>query len=109
LLAAPASQPSTEGHARPDEGLLTFLADGQVTRGEIVARLGQPHATFEDDHVIAYRLGHNSAGYYVVSAPRKSSRLDWAGVDYNLMLRFDDLGILQEHNLIGIRHASQPH
>jgi len=107
-LSASASPPSTQAQARPDKDLLAFIADKHVTRDEVVAHLGQPHASFENDSVIAYRLGQSDGGYYVVSAPQKKTELDWQGVDYDLMLHFDDQGILQEHNLIAIRSASQP-
>jgi hypothetical protein len=109
LAALPAqpSQPSTEAHARPDKSLLTFLADEHVTRSEVTARLGQPHATFENGLVIAYRLCHDSEGYYVAPEPRKTTELEWQGIAYDLMLRFDDQGNLREHSLIGIRSVLQ--
>jgi len=107
LLGACASQ--APKRARPDSHLLAFIDGPQVTRQEVVEHLGQPRASFENDKVIAYRLGQSGGGYYVVSAPQKQTELDWEGVDYDLMLRFDERGVLQEHSLIAIRSASQPH
>ena len=107
-LSASASPPAARVQAPPDKDLLAFIADKHVTKDEVVAHLGKPHASFEHDSVIAYRLGQSGGGYYVVSAPPKPTGLGWLGVDYDLVLHFDDQGILQEHSLIAIRNASQP-
>lgn len=99
-LSACASQPSAPMHPVPDKTLSAFASGEHITRSDVVAQLGPPRATFENGRVIAYRLGKNGGGYYVVSPLNKTSELDWQGVEYNLMLRFDDQGVLQEHSLI---------
>jgi hypothetical protein len=104
-LCACASQPQT--HPWADANLLAFLADTHVTRTEVTARLGDPHAIFENGRIVAYRLGHNNEGYFVVPAAQKQTQLDWQGVDYDLMLAFDDAGILREHSIIAL-HAGSP-
>jgi len=102
-LWACASQP----HTRADANLLAFLADTHVTRTEVTAKLGDPHAIFENGRIVAYRLGHNNEGYFTVPAAQKQTQLDWQGVDYDLMLAFDDAGILREHSIIAL-HGGSP-
>ena len=84
-----------------DRNLLQFLSGPQVTRNEVLERLGPNYASYENAQVLAYRIGTGSAGYYV--APRRS---DWKGVDYDLILVFDAKDTLAQHRLISIRNAA---
>ena len=103
----PASASDAPPRVRPDANLLAFLDGEHVTRTDVVARLGAPRASFERGHVTAYRLGQNKDGYFVVPAPKKKTpEFDWRGVDYDLMLLFDDDDLLRQHNLIGVRSPS---
>jgi hypothetical protein len=100
LLASCASAPLVKHHS------LAFLASGHVTEDDVRAQLGSSAATFERGHVLAYRLRRTSDGYDVVVPTYDSKGLGWEGVDYDLVLAFDDDGILREHSLISIHGAS---
>ena len=47
--------------------LLTFLTEGETTREEIIMTLGQPSGTYDQEGILAYRLGHDpKQGYYII-------------------------------------------
>src|SRR5262245_50988403 len=68
-----------------------FLVDGQSTRSEIQARLGEPDSVFEGQRIVTYALSEASV---VVSGERRQ----WAR--YELVLVFDERDILRRHSLI---------
>ncbi len=78
--------------------LLEFLDQPSVTAEQVRERLGEPHATFEQERVLAYRLNHKASGYYVTSP-----RTGWEGVRYDLIIVLDEHNVVQKHNLVAIR------
>jgi hypothetical protein len=97
LLAACASAPPLKHDS------LAFLESGHVSWDDVHAHLGATATTFERGHVLAYRLRRTGDGYDVVAPKNNNNGLGWEGVDYDLVLAFDDDGILQEHSLVAIR------
>jgi hypothetical protein len=85
--------------ASPD--LLKFLQDGASTREQIMLRLGQPSATYEQEKILTYRVGENKAqGYYLVTP---NQLRQWEDVRYSLVLVFDAGGLLQKHSLVAVQ------
>jgi len=78
---------------------LEFLEHPPVSRDQTLAQLGPASSTFETDGVLTYRLGKNKADYYLV--PKRQP--GWEGVNYDLVLAFDETGILNQHRLVFIR------
>jgi hypothetical protein len=78
--------------------LLSVLGHETATRAEVRAQLGEPSASFESSRVIAYRLGENESGYFVV--PHANG---WDGVRYDLLVEFDAHDIVTAHRLITVR------
>lgn len=78
--------------------LVSVLSRESVTRGQVRAQLGEPSASFENGGVVAYRLGENKSGYFVV--PHTNG---WEGVRYDLIVEFDTHDIVTGHNLIAVR------
>lgn len=97
LLAACASAPPVKHDS------LAFLESGHVSRDDVRAHLGASATAFEHGQVLAYRLRRTGDGYDVVVPKNNSNGLGWEGVDYDLVLAFDNNGILQEHSLVAIR------
>jgi hypothetical protein len=92
LLGACASTPM----GQPD--LLAFIEDGRTTREQAFLALGEPSATYEDGRILAFRLGQDKAGYFLVEkAP------GFTGVKYSLVMSFDDAGLLRRHSLVAIK------
>mgnify|MGYP006279726241 FL=1 len=85
--AAPAGQP----------GLLAFIVDGTTRREDVLLRLGEPGATYENARILAYRLRRDERGYLLAS-----QHDGWAGVHYSLVLVFDTGGVLQRHALVTV-------
>jgi len=81
--------------------LLDFLKQDPVTRQDVIAHLGEPNATFEHDHVLAYHLGSDKGGFIVQRT--KKDVTGWEDVNYDLMLVFDENGLLLQHNLVTVR------
>lgn len=79
---------------------LEFLGRQPVTKQDVLSRLGDPSATFEHDQVLTYQLSHIKGGDYVLAQRGSNS---WEGVNYDLVLVFDEQGLLQRHNLVTIR------
>ena len=80
------------------KGLLEFLDQPPVSVDQVRQHLGEPHAMFEQERVLAYRLSQNTSGYYL--APHKSG---WDGVQYDLIIVLDDHNAVQKHGLVVIR------
>jgi hypothetical protein len=92
LLAGCASTPVGKN------SLLDFLDQTTVTADQVRQHLGEPHATFERERVLAYRLSRNTSGFY-----RAASKSGWEGVQYDLIVLLDENGVVQKHNLVAIR------
>ena len=78
--------------------LLDFLDQTPVTGEQVRQHLGEPHATFEQERVLAYRLSRNTSGYY-----RAALKTGWEGVQYDLIILLDDHDVVQRHNLVAVR------
>jgi hypothetical protein len=82
--------------AQPD--LLGFLEIGRTSREDVLLRLGQPSAVFEQERILTYRIGEDpKQGRYVVTP---KALLSWQQVRYSLVLVFDDAGRLLKQNLV---------
>jgi len=92
VVAACASHPI----ARKD--LLEFLDQPAVTGAQVREHLGAPRTSFEQEHVLAYRLSHNDSGYFF--PPLEAG---WKGVQYDLIVVLDEGNVVQKHNLVAIR------
>jgi hypothetical protein len=86
---------------------LDFLENQPVTRTQVVDQLGPPNSSFEADFVLTYWLRQSKADYFVM--PRTTHNLGWDGINYDLVLAFDDTGILQQHRLVLIRPPEHAH
>ena len=95
-------------HPIPRPDLLTFLEAEHVTRKDVEAHLGPPSAAFDRDGVLTYRLSEPKEGYFVAPPMKHNTNLDWRGVNYDLVLAFDEAGILSAHNLIAIHPKETP-
>lgn len=84
---------------------LDFIEHHSITRDQILAKWGPATASFEGDRVLTYRLRQDKADYYVV--PETKFR-GWKGVNYDLVLAFDDTGDLYEHRMVAIRLPQKP-
>jgi hypothetical protein len=121
LLCACAPQPTL----RPVQ--LEFLQSAPVTRASVDAHLGTPSATFDQDRVVAYRLTETPQGYFVVppsidalsqkqlkgstspSSANFRAPIDWQGITHDLVLAFDESGVVAEYRLIAIHQPAAPH
>jgi len=86
---------STQPIGRKD--LLEFLSDGVTRRDEALLKLGEPSAKYESSRILAYRLRKDEVGYVLLA-----HRDNWYGVQYSLILVFDDQGILNRHALVQV-------
>jgi hypothetical protein len=92
LLVACASAPVGQ------QDLLTFLQEGQTSRQEVYLALGEPSAVFEGERILTYRLGQDKGGYFLLQQGP-----GFQGVNYSLVLVFDDTGQLARHALVEVR------
>ena len=81
--------------------LLKFLQTGQTTRQEVLLKLGQPSAVFEQEKILTYRLGEDPKQGYFIVAPKAA--LSWQAVHYSLVMVFDGSGILQRQSLVPVQ------
>jgi hypothetical protein len=77
---------------------LAFLDQPTVSRQDVVSRLGNPSAEFEQARVLTYRLSRCKNGH-VVDKPTR----DWEGIECDLVIVLDAGDIVQRHKLIEIR------
>lgn len=78
--------------------LLDFLKDGASTKEDIFLQLGDPNATYEDSRILTYRLSRDEKGWVV-----HGNATNWFGITANLVLVFDDQGVLRRHSLVQVR------
>jgi len=84
---------------------LNFLGRTSVTREQVTAQLGPASAGFEGDRVLTYRLRQSNADYYIVPQTNQG----WQGVNYDLVLAFDESGVLSQHRMVPIRVPQASH
>ena len=83
---------------RGDTALLEFMSIGQTTRTEVLLHLGKPSASFENEHILTYRIGGDSVdGYFVRDAAGS-----WYETNYSLVLVFDPGGVLETRSLVRV-------
>lgn len=80
------------------EDLLGFIQEGVSTREEVILQLGDPNALYEDSRILTYRLSRDEKGWILRDATK-----GWYGVLVNLVLVFDDRGVLRRHSLVQVR------
>jgi len=100
------------------ESNFSFIRDGEITRSEILKRLGQPASYYEDGRVVIYWLQEDSNGVLQVTTKNSTAlsinnrsylhNLEYGTKEsksgyYNLVLIFTDNDILEEHSLVFIR------
>jgi hypothetical protein len=79
--------------------LIAFLQSGLTTREEVLFKLGQPSGSFEQEHIITYRIGEDvSQGLFIITPTHEH----WRRVRYSLVLLFDSQGVLQKQNLVEV-------
>jgi hypothetical protein len=79
---------------------LKFLEHAPVTREQVAGQLGPASDSFEADRVLTYRLRQSNADYYIVALTKNQG---WEGVNYDLVLAFDESGVLSQHRMVPIR------
>jgi hypothetical protein len=83
------------------QDLLKFLQTGQTTRQEVLLKLGQPSAAFEQEKILTYRLGQDpKQGFYVISP---KAVMPWQTVRFSLVLVFDGGGVLQRQGQVAVQ------
>lgn len=100
------------------ESSFPFIRDMEVTRNEILKRLGQPASYFEDGRIVIYWLQEGSNGVLQVTTKNSTAlsinnrsylhnlehgKKQLKSGYYNLVLIFTDDDILEEHSLVFIR------
>jgi hypothetical protein len=106
LLVGCQSTASVSPNVSADPNLLAFLDRQPVTQADVLSHLGAPSATFEESKVLTYRMAQSGNGFSIV---RQATGNGWKGVNYDLVLAFDDAGTLRQRALIEIRRPSDAH
>lgn len=84
-----------------------FIEDGKTTTEEVLSRLGTPSSQFQRGRILSYllkedyRVEEHCGGSSSSCEKNGLSRV--AQGPYNLILSFDEKGILQKHSLIKVR------
>lgn len=101
----------TNAFIQPSTTSLDFLEDGKTTKGVVILRLGSSFLAFENQRILSYRLGKTREGYFALDRslqPASSLAVNepvgpaWLGGlegKWNLILVFDETGILRKHAL----------
>lgn len=80
-----------------NQQLLDFIQDDKTTREEVLLRLGEPSATFQNERILTYRVDQDDGGYIVVSKSESFS------AKFSLVLSFDEDGVLRRHSLVRVK------
>lgn len=87
--------------ATPPRGrtdLLDFIQDGQTTREETYLHLGEPTGLYEAGKIMSFRLDQDEGGYFLVERST-----GFSGVKTNLIMVFDERGVLKKHALVQVK------
>ena len=96
---------------------LNFLQDNRTTRQQVVTKLGEPTASFENGRIVAYRLiGPNAPDPardiylfkpldgippIVARAPEPLDEVDWSvRLEWSLVLVYDPQQIVMRHSVV---------
>lgn len=85
------------------DGPLAFLADGTTTRADVILKLGEPSARFEEDRILTYALTADKEGRWRVAPPPAlpgTPFKDWPSGTGSLVLVFGPDGVLQRHSFV---------
>ena len=83
---------------RGDVTRLEFMTIGQTTRTEVLLHLGKPSASFENEHILTYRIGGDSVdGYFVRDAAGS-----WYETNYSRVLVFGPGGVLETQSVVWV-------
>ena len=103
--------------AEAEQRWLPFLQDGKTTKEEVVLKLGTPSAQFQGERILTYRLAEDRGSRFeetkgLIPTPREIVALApqpgqlvsaWVRGTYNLVLVFDQRGVLQKHSFIKVK------
>jgi hypothetical protein len=76
--------------------LLAFVQVGQTTRQDVYLHLADPNAKYEQSRILAYKIGEDEAGLFLVSAS------GWTDTRYSLVFAFDEKGVLRRYSLVPV-------
>lgn len=82
-----------------------FIQNGEVSREEIVMRLGNPSNVLEKGRILTFQLvQHEDGNWYphVASWFTDKNIRKWQGRTCSLVLIFGENGILERHNIIDV-------
>lgn len=86
---------------------MPYIRDGNMTRQDVLLKLGEPNWSFENGRILTYRIMIDKKGRVtpVTNDNNKSARDLSANTlvtarHYSLVLVFNALGILEKHSLV---------
>jgi hypothetical protein len=96
---------ATERRASDDQQLTSWLVPGQTTSEEVLLRLGQPSLALEDGRLLTFRVrrGYDKEGKHALENAGPAEGWyggRWQGIDYSLVIAFDQEGRYEEHSLV---------
>ena len=101
-LAGCESPPKRQLYGLSAEERFGFLVDGETSREEILLRMGNPSASYEDGRLFTYQIVPTSDGGWRVQPPGVDASMmrTWADYSCSLVLVFDENGLLARHKLV---------
>ncbi len=96
LLGISIAACTTQPLGRSD--LLSFIRDGQTNREQTILSLGEPAALYEGGRILAFRLGKDDGGHFLVG-----KGAGFSSVKISLIMVFDDHGVLLRHSLVQVK------
>lgn len=103
LLSALAACMAAPQQRDVERQVLAWIETGRTTRADVLLSLGMPRSTFEQDSIFVY-------GVQCQSTTRCNAvpyRADWRTVAYQLILEFNEAGVLERHRLLRERGFPQ--
>src|SRR4051794_40217418 len=90
-----------------ESGPLKYVQDGQISREQLVLKLGVPANQIEGDRILTYRIAYNPDTREIRPIAPSFLRADptlaqWFA-DFSLVLVFNASGMLERHSLVRAR------
>jgi hypothetical protein len=96
---------ASERSAPPRKDLLDFLVDGRTLCSEVTDHLGTPSQSYQDGHIITYRIAEDGNGRFAAVAYPAGEY--WIRANQSLVITCGSDGVVIRHSLVAVKQGAK--